>query len=250
MKLNPIPPRGLICGTLAGLLFAAAGAIADPAKPSAVQIDLGHLLDTRVIFTQKDGQLQKADHSLDRGDSSVLITQSAAEVSNAGKLVPLPDAGFFAANQEHPDVQLAYGTAGAGPQVHQTTARSENFSFPVPTNHYSRLQLFFISAQGPTPISVKVRYADGSADERATLVPDFYFLPKPADQGWFVLADNFGKVNAKGLMTEFDHHYVHGFNLDPDPAKQVQQVEITKQDSGSVLNLFGATGTVAAAKTP
>ena len=249
MKLKQLTWHGIFLGTCAGILATGFYAMADSIKPSVVQIDLGKLLNARVVFTQKDGQLQPADHSLDRGTTSVLTTQSAAEVSKAGKIVPLPDSGFFAANQEHPDVQLAYGTAGDGPQVYQTTAKTETCSIPVPTNHYSQMQLFFISAQGPTPISVKLLYADGSSDERVTLVPDFYFLLKPADKGWFVLAENFGKVNKKGLMTEYDHHFIHGFNLDPNPAKVLQQVEITKQDSGSVLNLFGGIGRLSDGKS-
>lgn len=185
-----------------------------------------------------------ADHSLDRGDSSVLITKLAAEVSQAGKLNPLPDSGFFAANKEHPDVQLPYATVDNGPQVHQSPDKTETYPVPVPPNHYIQMQLFLISAAGPTPISVKLQYADGSSEQRTTLVPDFYFLPKATDKDWFVLAADFGKVNRKGLMTESVHHFIHGFSLNPDPVKVLQKIEITKLDSKSVLNLFGVTGTL------
>jgi hypothetical protein len=57
-----------------------------------------------------------------------------------------------------------------------------------------------------------------------------------------LLAEDFGKVNLKAKMTESVHHYIHGFNLNPDPAKMLKQIEISKEDSGSVLNLFGVTG--------
>ncbi len=227
---------------LAGVLMNGFGAEADPSKPASVQIDLGKLLNARVVFTQEAGRLQPADHGLDRGDTSILITKSAAEVSAAGKLNPLPDSGFFAANANHPDVQLPYGTAGGGPQVHQSSETTETYSIPVPPNHYGQMQLFFISAAGPTPISVKLQYADGSSDLRVTQVPDFFFLPKAADIGWFVLAGDFGKVNRSGKMTESVHHYIHGFNLDPDSAKVLRHIEISKENSKSVLNLFGVTG--------
>jgi hypothetical protein len=154
----------------------------------------------------------------------------------------LPDAGFFAANEQHPDVQLSYARAGSGPQVHRSPDRSETYSFPIPSRHYRQMQLFFISAAGPTPISVKLQYADGSSELRVTLVPDFFFLPKATDQDWFVLAEDFGKVNRKGLMTESVHHYIHGFELHPDTAKILREIEIAKLDSKSVLNLFGVTG--------
>jgi len=242
MKLKRFSLCARLLGQLAGVVSVGYSAFADSANPSAVQIDLGNLLNARVVWTQQAGRLQPADHSLDLGDSSVLITRSAAEVRNAGKLNPLPDSGFFAANHEHPDVQLPYGTVGGGPQVRQTTARAEVFYISVPANRYARLQLFFISAQGPTPVEIKLQYADGTSDERTTTVPDFYWLLKDTDKGWFVLAGDFGKVNLKGLMTESVHHFIDGFNLDPDPSKVLQSIQIRKTDSGSVLNLFGATG--------
>jgi hypothetical protein len=238
MKLRLLTLLGLACVLLTG-----GCAMFGPAKPSAVQVDLGQLLNARVVITQKDGQLQMMNHGLDH-DDSILITKSAAEVSHAGKLNPLPDSGFFAADTEHPDVQLPYGIVGGGPQVHRSPDKTETYTVPVPQNHYRQMQLFFISAAGPTPISVKLEYADGSSEQRTTLVPDFYFLLKPTDKDWFVLAADLGKVNSKGLMTESVHHFIHGFSLNPDPSKKLQSIAITKLDSKSVLNLFGVTGTL------
>src|SRR5579859_2576111 len=157
----------------AGILATGCCGLTTATKPSAVQIDLGNLLNARVVTTQADARLQLANHSLDRGRDSVLITKSGAELSRAGKLNSLPDSGFFAANGEHPDVQLPYGTAGGGPQVHQSADKTETYSIPVPANHYVQLQLYFISAAGPTPISVELQYADGSSGQRATVVTDF-----------------------------------------------------------------------------
>src|SRR6267142_2977638 len=227
------------------ILLAAGCATAHRDKPSVVQVDLGKLLDARVVITQTAGRLQMANYSLDRGDSSVLITKSAAKIAQAGRLNTLPDSGFFAANKQHPDVQLPYALAGSGPQVHRSPDRSETYSFSVSPGKYRQMQLFFISAAGPTPISVKLQYLDGSSAQRTTLVPDFYFLLKPGDTDWFVLAEDFGKVNRSGKMTESVHHFIHGFSLNPDPAKVLQQVEVSKLNSKSVLNLFGATGKLA-----
>jgi hypothetical protein len=147
------------------------------ARSAAVQIDLGNLLNDRVVFTQKNGQLQVANHSLDQWTTSFLITKSAAEISGAGQLNPLPDSGFFPANDRHHDVQLPYGIVSGGPQVHRSPGSTETYSVPVPADHYIQMQLFFISANGPTPISIKLYYADGSSDQRTTLGPDFYFYP-------------------------------------------------------------------------
>jgi hypothetical protein len=245
MKLNQSALTTILAGILAGVFsFLSMSCHSAPAAAmsAAVQIDLGKLLNDRVIFTQKDGRLQMAQHSLGHETTSFLITKSAADISGAGKLNPLPDSGFFPANDRHPDVQLPYGIAGGGPQVHRSQDMTETYSISVPPNHYIQMQLFFVSADGQTPISIKLYYADGTSEQRTTLVPDFFFLPKPADRGWFVLAADFGKVDGKALMTEQTHHYIHGFDLDPDPAKELQIIEISKEKSGSVLNLFGATG--------
>jgi hypothetical protein len=227
--------------TLFIFLLAGSCAAADPDQ--IVQVNLDKLLNARVIITQKDGQLQLADHALDAG-SSILITKAAAEVSKAGQLNPLPSSSLIAANARHPEVKLHYADGNGGPQVCRISAHEETSACPVPPNHYKQMQAFFISAQGSTPIVVTLRYADGSAEQRATRVPDFFFLPKETDKGWFVLVDGFGKVDAKGHKTETDHHYVHGFDLNPDAGKILQQIEIHKEPSNSVLNLFALTGTV------
>jgi hypothetical protein len=245
MRYNGLPGRVVFAGICVGIMLTGCCRLISANKPFIVQIDLGALLNARVVTTQAEGRLQLADHSLNHGWDSVLITQSAAVVAKSDKLNPLPDSGFFAATAEHPEVQLPYGTAGGGPQVHQSTNRTETYAIPVPTNRYAQMQLYFISAAGPTPISVKLQYADGSSEQRATQVTDFYFLPKTDVKDWFVLAEDFGKVNLKAQMTESVHHYIHGYNLNPDAAKALRQIEVTKEDSGSVLNLFGVTGKLA-----
>jgi hypothetical protein len=229
---------------LTGVLLNGCCSATRSAPQAAIQINISSLLNARVVFTEHAGRLQPTDHSLDRGNASVLITESAAKLAKSGELNSLPNSGFFAANAEHPDVQLPYATAGDGPQVHQSVEKTETFSVSVSPKHYAQMQLFFISAAGPTPISVKLQYADGSSEQQTTLVPDFYFFLKSTDKDWFVLAADFGKVNLKGRMTESVHHFIHGFSLNPDPVKVLQKIEITKLDSKSVLNLFGATGTL------
>jgi hypothetical protein len=227
--------------TLFAFLLVGSCAAAD--SDQTVQVNLDKLLNARVVITQKEGQLQLADHVLDHGNS-VLITKAAAEVSQAGQLNPLPSSGLIAADARHPEVKLHYADGDGGPQVCRISAHEETNAFPVPSNRYKQMQAFFISASGPTPIVVILHYGDGSTEQRATRVPDFAFLPKATDTGWFVLVNGFGKVDAKGHKTETDHHYIHGFDLNPDAGKMLQQVEIHKEPSGSVLNLFALTGTV------
>lgn len=223
--------------------FLLVGSSAAADSDQIVQVNLDKLLNARVIITQKEGQLQLADHALDTGNS-ILITKTAAEVSKAGQLNPLPSSSLIAADARHPNVKLHYADGDAGPQVCRISAHEETITCPVPPNHYKQMQAFFISANGPTPIVATLHYADGSTSQRTTRVPDFFFLPEKTDPGWFVLVDGFGKVDAKGHKTETDHHYIHGFDLNPDAGKILQQVDIHKEPSGSVLNLFAFTGTM------
>lgn len=223
--------------------FLLAGSCAAADSDQIVQVNLDKLLNARVIITQKEGQLQLADHALDTGNS-ILITKTAAEASKAGQLNPLPSSSLIAADARHPKVQLHYADGDAGPQVCRISAHEETIACPVPPNHYKQMQAFFISANGSTPITVTLHYADGSASQLTTRVPDFFFLPDKTDTRWFVLVDGFGKVDAKGHKTETDHHYIHGYDLNPDAGKILQQVDIHKDPSGSVLNLFALTGTL------
>jgi len=225
---------------VAGLLVARCGA------QKAVQVDVSTILNDRVVFTVEDGKLDPALHAVDHGRKSVLITKGAAALADSGTLMSLPDSDLIAANERHPDVKLHYAQAGS--QVRKITASTESFAFDVPGAKYSQLQMFFISAQGESPISVKLSYADGSSDERETTVPDFYFpKPKVDDPRWFILVDNFGKVDMDGKKVEADHHYIHGVDLSPDPAKTLVKVEVTKTTSTSQLTFFGATGQTVAA---
>lgn len=244
MNTNGKKFTSLAFALLLGFILVRHGAGAEPSQPAAVQVDLGRLLDARVIITQKDGRLQLADHALDFGNS-ILITTAAVEVSKAGQLNPLPDSGFIAANARHPDVKLNYADGDGGPQVHRMADPAETALIPVPANHYRQMQAFFISANGSTPISVTLHYSDGSTDKQTNQVPDFYFLPAATNTVWFVLVNDFGKVDKQGKMTEKSHHYIHGLDLNPDPGKELRQVELTKENSRSVLNLFGLTGTPA-----
>ena len=68
-----------------------AESLAPKAHSSTVQVNLEKLLNARVIITQRQGELQFMDHTLDHG-YSILITKAAAEVSKAGKLNPMPEA--------------------------------------------------------------------------------------------------------------------------------------------------------------
>ncbi len=62
MIINRMMWRGILTGACAGILATGMLGLDKVAtKPSAVQIDLGSLLNARVVTTQANGRLQLAD---------------------------------------------------------------------------------------------------------------------------------------------------------------------------------------------
>jgi hypothetical protein len=236
-----------LAASIAILLIGTCAWGADAPAPEAVQLDLSRLLTSRLVVTAKDGvTVPLSADQRKRPYPAAMITAAAAKL--AGIDAPtLPDDGVFPANHDHPEVKLPYGDADAGSQVRMSDAKTDLYLVPVPPGRYARLQLFFVSNHGRTPIAVALRYVDGSADQRTTTVMDWYNPPGPADPGWTVLAADLCKVTSEGKLAEGRHHYINGFDLAPDPAKELKELEVVKEPSGSELVLFGATAVKAGA---
>ena len=228
--------------TLALLLACGCGRSgSEQPKASTVQIDLGAALTSRLVITVHDGVVQlPSPDQLTRPHPAVMITEAAA-LNSKVTCRTLPDSGVFASNLDHPEVILPYGVAAAGMQVRMSDHRTDAYEIAVPPGRYERLQLFLLSNNGRTPITVSLHYGDGSTIQRSTTVMDWYNPPGASDPGWVVLAGNLGKVTAVATLAEHDHHYINGFDLAPDPSRQLTSFAVVKNDSRSELFLFGAT---------
>jgi hypothetical protein len=134
-----------------------------------------------------------------------------ASVANGDKNAKaLPDDGCFKATAVHPFVQLNFSNAdGTGSQTRSVEGADE-FTFPVPGKRYSRMLVFMTSAEGPSRLSCKLAYADGTFEQREILLPDYYNDPPVGSTNIFSLAADLAKWNAAGRMTERDHHHIHG----------------------------------------
>ena len=101
--------------------------------------------------------------------------------------------------------------------------------------------VFITSAEGPSHLRFKLSYADGTFEQRAVLLPDYYNDAPAEDTNIFSLATNLAKWNASGKMTERDHHHIHGVDLHPNAGKKLVSVQIGKTAPGYLV-FWGATG--------
>jgi hypothetical protein len=245
--MSPLPiaaavPRSALL--LAAALLGACSPRPDVAigAPETIQIDLGALLTSRLVITadRSDVQLPSPDQRV-RPHPALMITATAAGLAHVSCRT-LPDSGVFPATADHPTVTLPYGVVGTGMQVRMSDARTDTYTVPVPPGRYASFQLYLLSNNGRTPMTLVLRYADGSVDQRTTTVMDWFNPPGSSDPGWVVLAGDLGKVTATAELAEHDHHFINGFDVRPDGAKVLTAIDLTKNASSTELFLFGAAG--------
>lgn len=234
--MRPIrPAKGFAAAPATLVLFAgmAAGAA------ETLQIDVRPILNARPVTVVAGGKLVSWTEGLD-GDYSGLATMAAAKI--IGDAVPkaLPDDGRFPATDKHPEVVLHFANEdAAGKQVRRSMG-ADTFTVAVPPGRYSRLAVFCMSANGPSSLSVQLRYADGS-ETRSLTVPD-WFNPLPAgDAARFHLAYDLAKWDKANRKTEPDHHFLYGLELTPAELKSLLSFKVSKTNAGA-LTFWGATG--------
>ena len=229
--------RPSLVGLLATLVFILA---ALPATAATLQIDLGPLLNARVVTTLSDGRLVPWTDALDNAGSGEATRSAALRMGDANPRA-LPDDGSFAATARHPRVRLHFSDArDTGDQVHRSVGR-DDFKIAVPPTHYRQLWIFCMSGLGKSLLTVTLSYADGTSVRERLTVPDWYFAAPDNDPRLCNLAGDLGKWGKDNRMMEKDHHYLVGIDLAPDARRTLTGVRIEKGDSG-VLTLWGVTG--------
>lgn len=204
-----------------------------------VQIDLRSLCNARIITTLTDGHLVPWRDSLD-GVTSGEATLAAAKKIGEPFAQALPDDGIFPATDRHPRVVLNFNNAdGTSNQVRRSLVADE-YAIAVPSQAYQQFWIFVMSGFGESTLRLRLGYADGSTEVRDLVVPDWYFPVKDVDPHRVNLAEDLGKWSSENHQMEKDHHFVHGFDLSPDPKRVLTSVKITKT-AKAVLTLWGAT---------
>jgi hypothetical protein len=225
----------LLCAAF--LLFAGA---ACSIHAETIQIDLRALLNARIVTTLTDGQLVAWSDSLD-GSTSGEATLAAATKIGEPFSRALPDDGIFPATAHHPRIELHFSNAaGTGNQVHRSLAADE-YTIPVPVHAYRQFWIVAMSGFGESTLRVRLAYTDGSAEVRDLVIPDWYFPISAGDPRRGNLAEDLGKWNQANHLMEKDHHFLHGFDLAPDPKRVLSAISITKLPK-AVLTLWGAVG--------
>jgi hypothetical protein len=220
-----------------------------------VQIDTSDVFNSRPIATVVDGKLVVMDLDAMGPDKygSGLITQAAEKLAT-GKDDPraLPNDGRFPATDRHPDVVLAYGGNDDGKKKFaRKCAGPDEFTITIPAKKYSKLFLFLTSS-GKSPMTIDLKYQDGSADTHSVTVPDWYDQLTPDNPDWSYLAPELSKWSvdttqwpgARDMKVKMGHHYVYVLTLNCDPAKILQNVSFKKATQKQVTTFFGATGLV------
>ena len=122
----------------------------------------------------------------------------------------------------------------------------------MPEKKYSQMWLWVTSGQGPSDIHVELTYKDGTSETRDIQVPDWFWEltpnakdPKMDDKNRCNLAVDLGKWSKQGPMiaSEPRHHFIHGVDATPNPAKELVKVTV-KKDKKGLMCFYGATGAV------
>jgi hypothetical protein len=210
-----------------------------------IQVDVRPILTGRAVTTLTGGKLVPWTKGVDGGGRADGYMTLAASVANGDKNAKaLPDDGCFPATAAHPFVRLNFSNAdGKGFQIRSLDCEG-SFSFPVPGKRYKKMLIFMTSAEGPSHLSFKLTYADGTSEQREVLLPDYFNDPPAGNTNVFSLAADLAKWNASGKMTERDHHHIHGVDLHPDAGKQLVSVQVGKTAPGYLV-FWGATGVTA-----
>lgn len=222
------------------LFLSISSGVSLPLSADTVQLNVRPLFNARVVTTLTEGQLVTWRDALD-GVTSGEATLAAAEKMGQPFTQALPDDGVFPATERNPRVELGFSNAdGRGNQV-RLSLGTDDYTIDAPRRAYRQLWIFVMSGNGESHLHITLSYADGAKTERALVVPDWYFSAPAADPRRINLATDIGKWSRENRLMERDHHYLHGLDLQPDPARELIAVSIQKE-AAAALTLWGVTG--------
>ena len=235
--------------TLLLLTFLALALAAGPAAAQQpVQFDVTSTFNADVIVNTDADPPTPFDEDNDPiddpgpGGNFALLTQSAAAVGCPSP-VGLPDNGFFAANADHPDVQLAYSNASSGNNARRSPSFStDTYSFTVPVSNYTNVHLFYTAGNGSATADVTLTYTTGTPVTTTITVPDWFNGPVPPNYALFDCGDRM-PPDAPFNCEDSNTTAIFGRNIGADVTRLLQSVTIQRTDiSTAVMSFFGGTG--------
>lgn len=229
---------------LGGLLMA--GLIpALPAQAAAVQVDISDDFNADVLVNGTPGVLDATQDPVDNVSYSLGTQGGFDEGCGAGPWKGLPNNGLFAANGNHPKVQLAYRNSNFGDNARRMEA-DEKFSFPVPRDKYKRIHLLATSGDEASNVKVTFTYTNDSTTVKNFTIGDWY---QPPVGETYSLIDKMDRMSPDGTVCEDPGDgegdaRVFGKALKPNRQKTLRKMTVERVLSSdySILNVFGVTG--------
>ena len=228
---------------VAGILFNFVASAKVSESKKVIQINLSHQLNARSVTILSDGKLVTWTKGIDgNGDGDGYLTKSASVFNGDINLNALPDNPLFAADDKHPQVLLHYSNKDSESKQTVAITHAGNFSFDVPSNHYTSLFFALTSSEGASQIKVTLNYSDG-IELKSMEVPDYYMDISAENTDWCYLAHNLAKWGKMNQMTEKDHHNIDLWNIHPNPNRRLKSIQIEKSEAGYLV-FWAATGVV------
>jgi hypothetical protein len=241
--------RGAILTLALSIAMGARAAAAD----TVVQLNVDAVLDGRSVSTVANGVVTawSAGDGLDADDGFVTtaveaILQTQGKTAG-GKIGPaLPDDGLFAANGQHPAIQLHFSNT-APPTSPQTRAvprsgGAQSFTLDVPPATYAKVFLAITSSYGVGDLTVTLSYAGGAAPTIVTCaLPDWGVGGAAAgDPVFFNLIQGLHKWTTTDQEVDTPTHGITGLALSPTPTATLTSIGVEKTNDAQVV-FWGAT---------
>ncbi len=222
-------------------------AMVGPAQARPVQIDMTDAFNKDVIVNGTTlGNLDETQTSVDIFETS-FITKGAAQVLPDCVEDPdgLPNTGRFAANDDHPLVNLAYDNRKDGKNARRSPPGRDSYRVSVPHRRYRAIHVFATSGNGVSVMNVKLLYGGSSPPATLFLVQDWFGSPGFG----YALSDGRDRAEPDASACyDDDTTAIWGFKVKAKSRRTLRAVKITRpaSDEGeAVLNVFGMTGTPA-----
>jgi hypothetical protein len=209
-----------------------------------IQINVTSLLTIDTVGASATGGIALSPTgaltSMDGSGYDFYTTTVASQHSVTGGL---PANGLIPANgTQNPAVQRHFSDTSTaanslmldGPLPNNGTT----FTFAVPAQPYTQLQIYATSTEGTTSLSATLTYADTTTAAVPFTIPDWG--TNAATAPVFVLAGGLARLGS-GTFEGHDAFALYGVNLSPDSAKVLTQVTVTFT-SGKRFLFYGATG--------
>jgi hypothetical protein len=247
--------RGSIVTVALAITAIARAAAAD----TVVQLNVDSVLDGRSVSTVANGIVTpwSAGDGLDAEDGFVTtavetILKTQGKTAD-GKVDPaLPDDGSFAANAQHPAIQLhvADTAPATSPQTHEVprAGGAQSFTFDVPPATYAKMFLVITSSYGAGDLTVTLSYAGNAAPtvEKIAL-PDWGVGGAAAgDPVFFNLIQGLHKWTSTDQEVDTPTHGITGVTLSPTPTATLTGIRVEKTNDAQVV-FWGATGVATSA---